>query len=34
MSGLNWGQEVIGKGNALVFHLGAGILNQKQISYK
>lgn len=34
VNGLNWGQEVIEKGIALVFHLGADILDQKCIPYK
>lgn len=34
VTGLNWRQEVIEKGNALVFHLGADALDQKCIPYK
>lgn len=34
VNGLNWGQEVIEKGNALVFRLGANTLDQQCIPYK
>jgi len=34
VSGLNWGQDITKKGSALAYRLGAGVFDQRQISYK